>query len=99
MKLKTAIRRFDRQLAADGRSGNTRAAYLRDLQKFAEWHGNQNVSRVRPDDLARFLTSDRVLLGPDGQPRKPISVNCKGRSKSVPDGGRKVYHPRHKIAL
>ena len=24
---------------------------------------------------------------------------CKGRSKSVPDGGRKVYHPSHKIAL
>jgi len=80
MRLKTAIERFDRQLAADGRSSNTRAAYRRDLGKFAEWFGNQSVSRVKPDDLARFLISDRVLLRPDGQPRKPISVN---RTKSA----------------
>jgi integrase/recombinase XerC len=80
MKLKTAITRFDRQLAADGHSGHTRAAYRRDLQNFAEWFGNQSVSRVRPDDLARFLTSDRVLLRPDGRPRKPVSVN---RTKSA----------------
>jgi integrase/recombinase XerC len=80
MKLKTAIGRFDRQLAADGRSTNTRAAYCRDLRKFTEWFGNQSVSKIKPDDLARFLTSDRVLLSPDGQPRKPISVN---RTKST----------------
>jgi integrase/recombinase XerC len=80
MKLKAAIERFDCQLAADGRSANTRAAYRRDLRKFAEWQGNQSVSRVKPDDLARFLTSDGVLVGPDGQTRKPISVN---RTKSA----------------
>ncbi len=80
MKLKTAIKRFDRQLAANGRSVNTRAAYHRDLLKFAEWYGNQCVSRVRPDNLAKFLTSDCVLLRPDGQLRKPISVN---RTKSA----------------
>jgi integrase/recombinase XerC len=80
MKMKTAIGRFDRQLAADGRSANTRAAYLRDLQRFAEWFGNQSVSRVKPDDLARFLTSEEVLNRPDGLPRKPISVN---RTKSA----------------
>ena len=28
-----------------------------------------------------------------------IQDYSKGRSKSVPDGGRKVYHPSHKIAL
>ena len=75
MKLKTAILRFDRQLAADGRSVHTRAAYWRDLQNLAEWLGDQSVSKVRPDDLARFLTSDSVLLRPDGRPRKPISIN------------------------
>jgi site-specific recombinase XerD len=80
MKVKTAIERFDRQLAADGRSGNTRAAYCRDLQNFTEWHGNQSVSKVKPDDLARFLISDRVIFGPDGQSRKPISIN---RTKSA----------------
>jgi len=80
MKFKSVILRFDRQLAANGRSVNTRAAYRRDLRMFAEWFGNQSVSRVRPDDLARFLTSDVVLLRPDGQPPKPISVN---RTKSA----------------
>jgi integrase/recombinase XerC len=80
MKMKTSIERFDRQLAADGRSGNTRAAYRRDMRKFGEWFGNQSVSRVKPDGLARFLTSNEVLLRPDGQPRKPISVN---RTKSA----------------
>ncbi len=80
MKMKTAILRFDRQLAADGRSVHTRAAYRRDLRKLAQWLGNQSVSRIRPDDLARFLTSVRVLLRPDGLPCKPISIN---RTKSA----------------
>jgi len=80
MKLKTAILRFDRQLAANGRSSHTRAAYRRDMRNLAQWLGNQSVSKVRPDDLARFLTSEQVLLRPDGGPRKPISVN---RTKSA----------------
>ncbi|MFC1475810.1 tyrosine-type recombinase/integrase [Candidatus Zixiibacteriota bacterium] len=80
MKMKTAIRRFDRQLVANGRSVNTRSAYLRDLQKFAQWLGNQCISKIKPDDLARFLTSDEALMRPDGLPRKPITVN---RTKSA----------------
>ncbi len=78
--MKTAIRRFDRQLAADGRSTNTRAAYNRDIWQLTQWLGNQSVSKVRPDNLARFLTSDEVLKRPDNQPRKPITVN---RTKSA----------------
>ena len=80
MKLKTAISRFGRQLAADGRSVHTRTAYRRDMRNLAQWFENQSVSKVRPDDLACFLTSERVLLRPDGEPRKPISVN---RTKSA----------------
>lgn len=80
MRLKAAILKFDRQLTADGRSVHTRAAYRRDLLKSAQWFGNQSVSRVKPDDLARFLTPGQVLLRPDGQPCKPISVN---RTKSA----------------
>ncbi|MFC1476191.1 tyrosine-type recombinase/integrase [Candidatus Zixiibacteriota bacterium] len=80
MKIKPAITRFDRQLAADGRSEHTRVAYSRDLQDFAQWFGNQYVSKVKPDDLARFLTSDGVLIRPDGRPRKPITIN---RAKSA----------------
>jgi len=35
MRVKTAILRFDRQLAANGRSSHTRAAYRRDLGALA----------------------------------------------------------------
>jgi len=81
MKLKAAIVRFDRQLAANGRSGHTRAAYQRDLRALAAWLGrNLDVRRISPDDLARFLTSDEVLLTPTGLPRAAISVN---RTKSA----------------
>ncbi len=80
MKTKTAITLFDRQLAANGQSGHTRMAYRRDLRNLAQWLGNQSVSKVKPDDLARFLTSEEVLQRPDGQPRKPITVN---RTKSA----------------
>jgi len=81
MKLKTAIVRFDRQLAADGRSGHTRAAYRRDLRALAGWlGGNPELRRITPDDLARFLTSDKVLLTSTGRPRAAISVN---RTKSA----------------
>jgi len=38
------------------------------------------VRRISPDDLARFLTSDGVILTPAGNPRAAISVN---RTKSA----------------
>ena len=81
MDLSTAITGFDRQQAADGRSGHTRAAYARDLRAFGGWLGEKAaLSAIAPDDLARFLTSDAVLLTPDGRPRAPITVN---RTKSA----------------
>ena len=80
MKLKTAIERFERQLTANGRSVHTQNAYRGDLRNLAQWLGNQYISKIRPDDLARFLTSDGVLHRPDGRPRKPISIN---RTKSA----------------
>ena len=81
MKLKAAISRFDRQLAADGRSVHTRAAYRRDLRALAGWlGGNPELVRVSPDDLARFLTSDKVLLTPAGRARAAITIN---RTKSA----------------
>jgi len=53
MKLRTAILRFDRQLAANGRSSHTRAAYRRDLGALAGWlGGNSELGRITPDDAA-----------------------------------------------
>ena len=37
MRLSTAIRRFDTQLRANGKSEHTCGAYLRDLGKFKDW--------------------------------------------------------------
>jgi integrase/recombinase XerC len=81
MRLTNAISRFDRQLAANGRSTHTRAAYGRDLATFQRWLGkNPEVSAIKPDDLASYLISNAVLQTPDGQPRKPITIN---RTKSA----------------
>jgi integrase/recombinase XerC len=60
MTLKTAIERFATQMAADGKSLNTIAAYLRDLQTLLEWQGNGEIARVKPETIARFLTSEVV---------------------------------------
>ncbi|MBI5866944.1 MAG: tyrosine-type recombinase/integrase [candidate division Zixibacteria bacterium] len=81
MRLSQATSHFTRQLAANGCSVHTQRAYARDLAAFARWLGeNVQLSAIKPDDLARFLTSDEVLNTPDGQPRKPITIN---RTKSA----------------
>jgi integrase/recombinase XerC len=80
MNVTNALDRFTRQLAANGCSVHTQGAYRRDLGALRRWIGkDQALSRITPDTLARFLVSDAVLLTPDGQPRKAISVN---RTKS-----------------
>ena len=81
MNIANAVDRFTRQLAANGRSGHTQAAYRRDLEGLGRWIGGKgDLGKITPDLLARFLTSDAVLLTPDGQPRSPMSVN---RTKSA----------------
>ncbi len=76
MRLSQAITHFTRQMAANGCSVHTQKAYARDLAAFARWLGeNVQLSAIKPDDLARFLISDDVLITPDGQPRKPITIN------------------------
>jgi len=81
MRLSNATTHFTRQLAANGCSLHTQKAYARDLCAFARWFGdNVQLSAINPGDLARFLISDAVLCTPDGQPRKPITIN---RTKSA----------------
>ena len=81
MRLSEATTHFTRQLAANGCSVHTQKAYARDLGAFARWFGRDAaLSAIKPDDLTRFLISDAVLCTPDGQPRKPITIN---RTKSA----------------
>jgi site-specific recombinase XerD len=57
MRLSTAIRRFDTQLRADGKSEHTRSAYVRDLGKFKNWlRTDPDIVRITPAKLARYLT-------------------------------------------
>ena len=81
MNIANAIDRFTRQLAANGRSVHTQAAYRRDLEVLDRWLGRKpEVGKITPDSLARFLTSNTALLSPTGDPRSPMSVN---RTKSA----------------
>jgi len=59
MRLSTAIRRFETQLQADGKSEHTRNAYLRDLQRFRTWlRKDFGVATISPNTLARFCASE-----------------------------------------
>ncbi len=81
VKLSTAIRRFDCQLRADGKSPHTRAVYLRDLRLLAKWlRHDVNISTITPTKLARFLTSRIFTQTAFGKPKATISIN---RSKSA----------------
>jgi len=66
MKLSIAIKRFDTQLRADGKSERTRQAYLRDLGKLRCWFdADTNIASIKPHTLARFLADgngDRAAL-------------------------------------
>jgi integrase/recombinase XerC len=81
MNIANAVDRFTRQLAANGRSVHTQAAYRRDLEGLGRWIGGRPaLGKITPDLLARFLTSDAALLSPSEDPRSPMSVN---RTKSA----------------
>ena len=70
MKLSTAIKRFDTQLTADGKSERTRQAYLRDLGKLKCWlKRDVEVTTIAPDTLARFLADG------NGGPSSALTIN------------------------
>jgi site-specific recombinase XerD len=70
MRLSTAIKRFDTQLRANGKSEHTRGAYLRDLRRFKTSLGSDpGISRITADTLARYFASK------DSTGRPAISLN------------------------
>jgi site-specific recombinase XerD len=59
VRLAKAIKRFETQLQADGRSDHTRSAYLRDLGYFKAWlRTDPDVLSIAPETIARYLTSE-----------------------------------------
>lgn len=70
MKLSLAIKCFETQLRADGKSERTRQAYLRDLGKLKCWlKRDAQVSIINPDTLARFLANGNC------EPKSPLTIN------------------------
>jgi integrase/recombinase XerC len=65
VRLSTAIRRFNTQIQADGKSEHTRGAYLRDLGKFKDWLGDdRDITNIEPDSLARYFASELPATKP-----------------------------------
>jgi integrase/recombinase XerC len=76
MTLRTAAHRFLRQMEADGKSALTIRVYRSELDRFLAWAGPRvDVRRVRPQTIARYLTSPESLVSPDGTKRSVRTVN------------------------
>lgn len=70
MRLSTAIRRFDTELHADGKSEHTRGAYVRGLSDLRSWLGrDMDIRAVTANKLARYLASQ------DSTAKPAISLN------------------------
>lgn len=64
MRFQTAIRRFDTQLAADGRSDHTRRAYVRDVRCLAETLRWPQIRKVTAANVAGHFSNRRTSLAP-----------------------------------
>jgi integrase/recombinase XerC len=81
MKLSTAIRRFDAQLRADGKSPRTRDAYHRDLLILERSVGPKTpINLIRSHRLARLINSSAFSRTRDGRLKTTASLN---RSKTA----------------
>ncbi len=76
MQIQECLRKFVRQLEADGRSAHTIAQYERHVGVLAGWLGDTTVEKVDNDRLAVFLCTPVACLRPDGQEKKAASMNA-----------------------
>ena len=84
MTIARAIEGFEAHLKANGCSIHTIRSYLHDLGLLAKWlrrtRGPDEVKRIRPYHLDRFLTSQDALFTSKGHPRGPGAL---GRMRAV----------------
>lgn len=70
MRLPDALARFLVQLRAHGRSPHTIAQYARHVRRFGAWleaeYLPDDVARLEPEHVARFLASAEALRRPGG---------------------------------
>src|SRR5688572_20091383 len=79
MHLSVALEKYLLQLAADGRSGRTKAQYARHVRLLARWLQSQGhmgeIEAIDQETLARFLSSPVARTRPDGTAKKATSMN------------------------
>ena len=75
MLVHEAINQFLADLAVEGRSKHTVAAYQRDLTTFNSFTGDLDVDAATPELLTRFMASDSVRVGPCGTRRGKATIN------------------------
>ncbi len=82
-----ALERFELQLAADGRSSHTVGQYRRHVRALVSWLATENLScdveAIDHETIASFLASSTARTRPDGQPKKPTTVNALRTSTRV----------------
>lgn len=80
MTVDEAVALFEAQLAADGRSMNTRLQYRRHLKTFARWllqaREIWRIDRVTHADVAAFFSHPASHLTASGRSKKPTSLNA-----------------------
>ena len=97
MKLKTAILRFDRQLAANGRSVHTRAAYRRDLAALAGWLGVPPI-RLTPHKRGLIFSQVDIAKVQDHQRPKPDTGAEKKLKDQVVAGSQRTAVAAHDLS-
>ena len=81
MRIEDALRRFEVQLQADGRSHHTIAQYRRHIALFCHWlrhvaHVRDEVEKLDHQLVAGFLASKEANTRPDGGQKLATSTNC-----------------------
>jgi integrase/recombinase XerC len=87
MKFDEAIKRFETQMRANGRSRHTISSYLRDLATLRRWLVKQRVrlqvGAITPEMLGRFITAPEASVRSDGVEKKGSSIDAvKARVRS-----------------
>jgi len=70
-----AVNQFLVDLANEGRSPHTVAAYRRDLGAFSRFAGKTKIDAVTPELLTRFMATDDVQVRPCGTQRAKATIN------------------------
>jgi integrase/recombinase XerC len=75
MTVTEAVAQFLIDLANEGRSPHTVAAYRRDLAAFISFAEKMEIDAVTPDLLTRFMATDGVQVRPCGKQRAKATIN------------------------